>query len=259
MNKIQVLIADDEVHISNKIKKIIETNHSEYLVIGTAKDGAAALELLEKHPVDLLITDIRMPEITGLELATIVKNRFPLIKLIFITGYEEFEYAKKAIRLNASDFLLKPIIEAELSTTLNELAIEFSKEKKLDFGISVSQQISNEEIVHLTKKYLQENYLKSIPLNIIAEKMGISQAYLTRIYMKIEGIAPLKYQIELRMHAAKKYLKDPSLTISDISTLLNYSDQFAFSKSFKNHENMSPMDYRKTQLQVDTTFMDGRE
>lgn len=248
MNKIQVLIADDEAHIINKIKKIIDSDHEEYVVVGTSKDGLQALEFLENHPIDLLITDIRMPEVTGLELAAVVKDRYPLIKIILITGYEEFEYAKKAVRLNVSDFILKPINGAEFSTTLHELAIEFSKEKNCDFGINTTHQVSIEESVNLIKKHLQENYLKSIPLGKIAEKFGFSQAYLTRIYMKVEGITPLKYQIDLRMNAAKKYLKDPSLSISDVATLLNYSDQFSFSKSFKAHENMSPLDYRKTHL-----------
>ncbi len=248
MNKIQILIADDEAHIIHKIRKIIETDHEEYVVMATAKDGLSALGFLENNPIDLLITDIRMPEVTGLELAAVVRDRYPLIKIILITGYEEFEYAKKAVRLNVSDFLLKPINEAELSTTLHELAIQFSKEKGLDFGITVSNQISIEESVNFIKKYIQENYLKSISLGKIAEKFGFSQAYLTRIYIKVEGTTPLKYQIDLRMNAAKKYLKDPTLSISDVATLLNYSDQFSFSKSFKTHENMSPMDYKKTHM-----------
>jgi len=246
MSKIHVLIADDELHIITRIKKIIESDHEEFTVVGTAKDGLQTLEFLENNSIDLLITDIHMPELDGLELSTIVKDKYPLIKIILITGYEEFEYAKKAVRLNVSDFLLKPLDETELNTALHELSIEFSKEKDLDFGPSIPVHMPVEECVHLIKKYLQENYLNTISINEIAEKFGFSQAYLTRIYMKVEGITPLKYQISLRMNAAKKYLKDPSLSVSDIARLLNYSDQFSFSKSFKLHEQMSPMEYRRT-------------
>lgn len=248
MTKIRVLIADDELHIVNKIIKIIESNHDEFTVIGTAKDGMQALQILENNPIDLLITDIQMPALTGLELSELVKNQYPLIKIVLITGYEEFEYAKKAIRLNVNAFLLKPINPTELSTTLHELAIEFAKEGKLDFGGNTYSSMPVEEYVILVKKYLQENYLVNITINEIAEKFGFSQAYLTRIFMKAEGITPLKYQINLRMNAAKKYLKNSTLSISDIAALLNYSDQFAFSKSFKIHEKMSPMEYRKMHL-----------
>lgn len=248
MNKIDVLIADDEIHIHNKIRKILENEFDQYQVVATVKNGLQALSYIEKHPIDLIITDIRMPEMNGIDFAERVRDKYPLTKIIFITGYEEFEYAKKAIRLNASDFLLKPINTSELSTLLNELIVEFEKEKVLDFGITTGNQASIEDSVKLIKKFLHENYLENISISEIAEKFGFSQAYLTRIYFKIEKTTPSKYQLTLRMNAAKKYLKDPSLTIAEIAALLNYSDQFAFSKAFKKHENISPMEYRKMYL-----------
>ena len=248
MTKIRILIADDETHIHNKITKIIESNHEHYEVVNTVKNGLEALAYVKKNPIDLIITDIKMPEMSGIEFISEIRDQYPLIKVIFITGYEEFEYAKKAIRLNASDFLLKPIKASELNRILNELIIEFDKEKEIDFGIGLSNQTSIENNVNLIKKYLQENYLQNISINEIAKMLGFSQAYLTNIYMKIEKTTPSKYQLDLRMNAAKKYLKDPSLNIAEIAELLNYSDQFAFSKAFKKHEQVSPMQYRKKHL-----------
>ena len=135
----QILIADDEVEIAQRLSKFI-TPESGFEVVGTVHNGADALEFIEKHPIDALLTDIQMPYVTGIELAKHLKNLYPKIKLAFISGYDEFTYAKEAIHLDVVSYLLKPIDQQELFIFLSDLKKKLDEEhvtlfnqEKLDF------------------------------------------------------------------------------------------------------------------------------
>lgn len=243
--KINTLIVDDEPHILKKVKAVIESTFEDYIIVGEIKNGLDALEVIKSRNIDLVITDIRMPEMSGLELAETVQMNYPHIRTIILTGHSEFEYAKKAIQLNVVDFILKPIDEEDLIKVLAELLVTLSNERDEDIHLPSSTTLGAEETFELVKQYIQENYLQNITLAEIAAKFNFSQAYLTKIFIKFTGVTPLKYKTSLRINAAKDYLDKTNMSLSDIAEQLGYSDQFAFSKAFKNAENMSPLKYRK--------------
>jgi len=118
---IRCLIAEDEPPILRTIKMMIEKCGSEFSVCFTAKNGAEALDCLEKAPVDIIFTDIRMPVMDGLALMEIVHRKYPDIFIVVLSGYQDFEYAKHALRNNAFDYLLKPITAEAISKTLIKL------------------------------------------------------------------------------------------------------------------------------------------
>ncbi len=117
----RVFLADDEVWEMKAMKKIIQQMELPILVDGEAEDGISAWkELLEKKP-DILLTDIRMPGLTGLELVKKIRQEEMNIKVVFISGFADFFYAQKALRMGVSDYLLKPVEEEELREILEEL------------------------------------------------------------------------------------------------------------------------------------------
>ena len=111
----KVIIADDEVWIGFGIKKLIHKSGQPFTVIGEAPNGIRAYEMVKKEQPDLLITDIRMPGLNGLELMRKLRAEENTVGVVFISGYAEFEYAREAISLGAFDYLLKPIEEESLT------------------------------------------------------------------------------------------------------------------------------------------------
>lgn len=119
MNEIKVFLVEDEMVIRRGIKNSIDWEKEGYIFCGEASDGELAYPMIIKEKPDILITDIRMPFMDGLELCKLVKKELPNIKILILSGYDEFDYAKEAIRLGVTEYLLKPISSGKLLETTN--------------------------------------------------------------------------------------------------------------------------------------------
>lgn len=127
---IKIFLVEDEVVIRNGIKKSIDWEKEGYEFAGEASDGELAYPLIKKAQPDILITDIKMPFMDGLELSKLVKQEFPKIKIIVLSGYNEFDYAKQAIKIGITEYLLKPITPAKLLEAIKGVAAKITKEKE---------------------------------------------------------------------------------------------------------------------------------
>ena len=117
----QVLLCDDEPSVTNFLKSSIAWESLGIQNVYTASDGREALSIFEKRQIDLLITDIRMPFMDGLSLSKLVMEEQPDIKIIILSGYDDFEYAQQAIKIGVEQYLLKPITKATLVHVLQEV------------------------------------------------------------------------------------------------------------------------------------------
>lgn len=147
---IKIFLVEDEVVIRNAIKNSIDWEKEGYEFVGEAGDGELAYPKIMKEKPDILITDIRMPFMDGLELSKIVKKELPEIKILILSGFNDFEYAKEAIRIGVTDYLLKPISSAKLLEALAGVAKEIEKEQE--------------------EKALREQYQKEMRENVEQEK-----------------------------------------------------------------------------------------
>ena len=118
MDKYKVLLVDDEEEAIEAIRLKLEWETLGFEVIGSANNGVKALELVERLQPDVVITDIKMPYMDGLELARALNEDYQNIHIIIFTGFDEFEYAKEAIKIGISDYLLKPVTSVSLLDTL---------------------------------------------------------------------------------------------------------------------------------------------
>ena len=125
-----VIVAEDEELLLTNLVQKIQKADPDFLVAGTAQTGDQALALVEKLSPDLVITDIRMPFMDGLELCKLVKKELPNIKILILSGYDEFDYAKEAIRLGVTEYLLKPISSGKLLEALNGVSESIRREKE---------------------------------------------------------------------------------------------------------------------------------
>lgn len=126
----RVFIADDEDIIRDGIRNCIEKENSRFLFVGEAPDGEMALPMIMELKPDILITDIRMPFMDGLELARVVRRAMPWMRIVFLSGHDEFEYAQQAVSLHADAYLLKPIDSTQLIATLEEVTARIEQEQQ---------------------------------------------------------------------------------------------------------------------------------
>ena len=127
---IKVFLVEDEVVMRNGIKNNIPWEKEGLIFAGEASDGELAYPMIKKAQPDILITDIRMPFMDGLELSELVKKEFPKIKIIILSGYNEFDYAKQAIHIGVTDYLLKPITASKLLEAVKKVADVIEKERE---------------------------------------------------------------------------------------------------------------------------------
>lgn len=246
MNFTVVVAEDEELLLNNLVQKIGKAD-SDFQVIGTAQTGDQALSLVEKLNPDLLITDIRMPVMDGIALLTRVRSQFPITKFIITSGFSDFEYAKKAINLKVSDYLLKPIDIEELRGALQKIKQEFQIAKNDYESVfnAGTAAMTPSQIASILKDFIVKNYGEDINLNLIADNMNYSSSYLTKIFCQAYDCTPTKYLTNLRIsHAQKLLLHEPSLSVKQIGELCGYHDQGYFSRIFKKHTGKSPLEYR---------------
>ncbi|HEX7715377.1 MAG TPA: response regulator [Bacillota bacterium] len=246
---IKTVVAEDEELILNHIIKKIQQIDSGFVVVGAAQNGKQALEMIEEFSPDLLLTDIRMPVIDGLELLKNVALNYPYIKTIVISGYSEFEYAKHAIKYGVHDYLLKPLEPEELRKTLAKIKI--SLEAETDFfkhrlPKNTPGSNSPEEIMAIVIQFIKENFTREINLNSLAQNFNFNASYLSKLFKKYYEETPVKYLLNLRINEAKHLLRSrPELDIKAVGELVGYPDQFYFSRIFKHMTGKSPSEFRE--------------
>ncbi len=246
----EIFLADDEMWITIGLRKLIERSGLPFRVIGEANDGITALEEIGEKCPDVVFTDIRMPGITGLELLERISKSKPDIKMVLISGYAEFEYAQRAMRMSAFDYLLKPIEQEKLDEVLKRLLRTFEKERAIaeepmeqeeekeapEVGQSVLDRIVGE---------IQKAYTDNITLTELSEKYGISIGHLSSLLKAELGLSFSEYIAAKRVQKAKELLADETLSLDEIANQVGYHDYFYFIKVFKKVTGISPSKYRK--------------
>lgn len=239
-----IMLVEDEELLRQSLARHIEKLELGYQVICQVSNGESALDLLEKKDIHMIITDIRMPIMDGLTLAKRVRQTYPHIIVIVLTGYADFEYAQEAIRQGVFDYLLKPVNADDLEATLGKAVLQLQKYYHLEEDISFTGKDS-EKIMEYTILYIREHYMDDIDFSELSSKMGFTSAYLTKLFNKHIGVTPLKYLTDIRIHEAKHLLLNTELPIREIGEKVGYPDQFHFSKTFRRLTGLNPTAYRK--------------
>ncbi len=239
-----ILLVDDEYLLRNSMRRSLEAFEPEFKVEMEASDGASALKMLSSGGIQVMITDIRMPVMDGLELASRARELHPGLLTIILTGYADFNYAQEAIRNGVFEYLLKPVNEEDLQNVLtrarNKLLETYSLPE--DHG---SSRRSAEENVAYAVRYMKEHYMEDIDLGRLSSDMGFTSAYMTKLFNRYVGETPLKYLTSLRIQEAARLLKETSLSIAEVGEQVGYPDQFHFSKTFRKLTTKNPSAYRK--------------
>lgn len=244
MRKCGVLIVDDEELALQGLEVGIDWEGLNINGLHKAHSKDEAVRLLEREAVDIVITDIEMPNGGGLELIKWIKGNRPDIRCIFYTGHAEFSYALEALRLGVDDYLLKPMPYDELEAILRRIAEKLEQD---DGGPADLENTENSaQIVAQVKKLISENLSEgNLQRDELAAMVHISPGYLGRIFKKETGMALTNYITEKRITVAKQLLAKTSLSVTRISERVGISYSSYFTKLFKEQVGMTPQEYRQ--------------
>jgi two-component system response regulator YesN len=250
VDKIQpfkTLIVEDEALIRRNISKKIRDLNTNFSVMAEAIDGHEALKLMEYEIPHLVITDIQMPVMNGLELARNIYFAYPNTKVVILSGHNEFEFARQAIAYQVEDYLLKPVTSETLLSTLSKVELKLRKDydSLIQTAHALSHNISQEDLVVSIEMFIKENYDKNLSLKEIANRLNFSVDYLSKIFKKYRDETPIKYMTRLRINEAKRILNThPDMDIKTVGELVGYADPYYFSRVFKNNTNYYPSEFR---------------
>ncbi|MGP4039397.1 response regulator transcription factor [Gracilibacillus sp. D59] len=253
MDKKVILVVDDEPRSRQGIKKTIErTSPDQYEVI-TAANAAEAIERISHEKIHVLITDIRMPEVTGLELLKKLKEKAKDPVVIVISAYSEFEYAHEALELGVVNYLLKPIAKEKLMEAIDK-AIELEKQREktgmfnkiVDDKLLEMQQLSKyNRAVKEAMDYIDQHYDEELTLKEVAIQVHLNASYLSALFKEELQVTFSEYVTRKRIQEAKKLLLSTDLTIAEIAEKSGYQTSKYFIKLFKQYENTTPNGFRK--------------
>jgi len=238
-----ILLVEDEDYLRKALKHSIEDVDSVYKVTAEAGDGAEALEIMKKQVIHIVFTDIQMPVMDGLELSKQIKTTYPDIPIIILTGYSDFSYVQEALRQQVFDYLLKPVSEDDLISVLSKLSLSLEKEYELPEDAGIASHDAKGYVDQIVA-YIQENYMEEIDMGSMAEEMGFSSAYLSKIFKRYTGQSPIRMLTDMRIHHAKRLLLETDMTIQEVGARVGYPDQFHFSKTFRKIVGTNPSGYR---------------
>lgn len=261
----RLLVADDEMIERAVLAQMLEEELGDQCQIFQAENGREALQIYEKEHIQIAILDIEMPGITGIEAAQRIRENDKDCCIIFLTAFDEFSYAKKAITVKALEYLLKPYDENELMLVLEEamrtidekqaasektLKPEESDTAMTDFETEITENLLEEtplietRLTDLIYQYIKENYMYDISMQEVAKTMNYSEAYFCKLFKQYFGKNFTAYLTEYRIEAAKKMLKTPTVNIKEIGKAVGYADSNYFAKVFKRVTGESPSEYR---------------
>ena len=252
----KVLIVDDEKYVRMGIKSDTDWALIGCVVVGEASNGLEALEVAENTRPDLVVSDIRMPKMDGIELAEKLIEKYPNVKVIFLTAYNEFEYARQAVRIGVSDYLLKPFSDGELEGSIQRLlhlhpnapATSTELEEQL-IPLKKKEEVSN-RYVSAAIEYIEDHYPDSdFSLGALAESMSVSEGHISRLFKAETDISINNYLTKYRIKMAMDYLKDVQVKVYEVAEKVGYQDIAYFSNTFKKLVGKTPSDYQTKGLE----------
>ncbi len=242
MRKLKVLLVDDEIMIREGFKRLFDWEAHGCEVVGEAADGIEALRQIDALLPDIVIMDINIPFMNGLKVIEVSRTKHPEIAYVIVSGYDDFSYCRKALQLQITDYILKPVNYEEFGSCIDSLKISMyesktSENSDLDKG--------DERVISSIMRYMQEHLSEEISLSLLADEFHLNPQYISQLFKNEIGVGFLAYLTNIRIEKAKKLLLSTALSVTEISSYAGYSDYRVFTKVFKKTEGITPSQFRR--------------
>ena len=211
MKKLRVLLVDDEIMIREGFKKLFDWEAHECVVVGEAADGMEAITKIDEEQPDIVVS-----------------------------GYDDFSYCREALRLQITDYILKPVNYEEFGSCIDRLKISLYNNE-----VKEKPVVKKERVITGITKYMKEHLSEEVSLHILSEEFHLNSQYISQLFKNEIGVNFLTYLTNIRMEHAKKLLLSTSLSIAEVSEQSGYGDYRVFTKVFKKSEGITPSQYRR--------------
>lgn len=244
MKKLRVVLVDDEIMIRHGFRQLFDWEAHDCEVVGEAADGMEAVAQIDSLNPDIVIMDINIPIMNGLKVIQLSRIKHPDTAFIIVSGYDDFSYCREALRLQITDYILKPVDYEEFGVCIDNLKIKLFQRKSTEETAEPEERVINSIV-----RYMQNHLAEEISLSVLAEEFHFSTQYISQLFKNEIGVNFLAYLTNIRMEKAKKLLLSTSLSIADVSEQSGYSDYRVFTKVFKKSEGITPSQYRRDFLE----------
>lgn len=246
---LKVVVVEDEELVRKGIVLTVDWAGAGCAVVGEAANGEEGLEVIRRYRPDLIVTDIRMPKLDGIEMLRRLREEGNRAHVVFLTAYSDFSYAQSALKLGAADYLLKPFHDGELEETIARIRSRAQAAAPAAPAAPVlpeGQGPEKSKYVRVALTYLSEHYNDpDISVSSVARSLGVSGGHLSHVFKKETSYTLSAYLTNYRMHKATELLRDCRVKVYEVAESVGYRDITYFSSAFKKSVGMSPSEYQK--------------
>jgi len=243
---LKVLVIDDEAVVRRGIMLGVDWAARGCVLVVEASNGEEGLAAVERYSPNLIITDVRMPRLDGIEMLTKLRDQGCKAHVILLTAYSDFAYARSALKLGADDYLLKPFRDEELTAAIDKVR---QKERELT-GLAPADLLpltkgDKSKYVLQALQYIAGHYAdEDISITTISQHLQVSEGHLSHVFKKETSYTIIGYLTQYRVHMAMKLLQDCRCKVYEVAEQVGYRDVAYFGSTFKKHVGMSPSEYQ---------------
>jgi len=236
----KVYLVDDDSIILEELESRVPWMENGFEVIGRCTNPVKAIEEVSSLLPDVLICDLRMPEMDGNEMIRRIKEKGLVCEFVMLSAYDEYDDVRTFFKQSGYDYILKPINDEEIRIILEKLYVKISAKLPEEGLQTVTENPTFNELL----KYLDEHFAEKLTLEQIAEKFGFSKNYICQLFKKHFDTTFSIYITKKRMTRAKEMLTDKTLSVKEIAFDLGYTDYSHFYRTYKNYYGYSPKENR---------------
>ncbi|MDY3281300.1 response regulator transcription factor [Dysosmobacter sp.] len=244
MKKLRVLLVDDEIMIREGFKRLFDWEAHDCEVVGEAADGMEALTRIDALCPDIVIMDINIPIMSGLKVIQLSRIKHPRTAYVIVSGYDDFSYCQQALRLQITDYILKPVNYEEFGSCIDNLKISLFEQR-----VAEEPAEQGERAITGITRYLRDHLAEEVSLSVLAEQFHLNPQYISQLFKNEIGVNFLAYLTNIRMEKAKKLLLSTPLPVAEVAEQSGYGDYRVFTKVFKKNEGVTPSQYRRDFLE----------
>ncbi|MEA4876260.1 response regulator transcription factor [Anaerorhabdus sp.] len=250
---ISLLIVDDEPMIRKGIKTLVDFDALNISTIYEAENGLEALEIVKNNKIDLILADINMPKMNGLDFVLQAKQLSPSTRVAMITGYDHLDYAITALKVGVDDYVLKPVSKVDIVAILHKLIAKFVEVNQEKEALTIAKEMNGDfQNDSSMKKTLSEYVNKHLAdttfsLQELADETGYNTSYLSQLFKKLFGVNFRDHLLHLRLEKCKILLLTTNLKIYEIAQQIGIEDSNYLSACFKRVYGLSISEFKDQQ------------
>lgn len=245
------MVVEDQYHFRKGLVKMIQECEHNWQVVSEASNGLDALKMLEVHKPDLVLTDIRMPAMDGIEFVTRMRRIHPDMIVVIMTGYKHFEYAQAAIKLGVMDFLVKPCTEEDVRAMLDRANSRFQSSQARESKTAAARQaVKGDGTIAKAIAYVEMHYGDDCRMTEVASHVRLNPSYFSMLFKKETGESFTAFVTRFRMEKAIHLLRTTEMKVLEIASVTGFGEPNYFTNVFRQHNSLSPKEWRKQQSQM---------